>query len=61
MLVVSLVAVSGGRRLRRRRRRKQRRTSTSEWADGLCTAINDWTGSLTEATDSLRESPPWTA
>jgi uncharacterized protein YoxC len=56
MLVVSLVAVSlaagcGGDD------DGSSGTSTSEWADGLCTAINDWTGSLTEATDSLRESP----
>lgn len=28
--------------------------SATEWADGVCSAISDWTGSIQEATDSLR-------
>jgi len=31
--------------------------STAEWADQLCTAVNDWTGSLSAATDSLQGNP----
>lgn len=29
-------------------------TSATEWADGVCSAISDWTGSIKEATDSLQ-------
>lgn len=28
--------------------------SATEWADGVCSAISDWTGSINEATDSLK-------
>jgi hypothetical protein len=28
--------------------------SATEWADGVCSAISDWTGSIQEATDSLK-------
>jgi methyl-accepting chemotaxis protein len=30
-------------------------TPTSEWADGLCSAITTWTSSLTSITDSLKQ------
>jgi hypothetical protein len=30
--------------------------STADWADGVCSAINTWTGSLTSAADSLKDS-----
>ncbi|HEV2902956.1 MAG TPA: hypothetical protein VGW30_06810 [Gaiellaceae bacterium] len=31
--------------------------SASEWADDLCAALGDWTGSITEATESVTQEP----
>ena len=31
--------------------------SASEWADDLCTALGDWTGSITDATESVTQEP----
>lgn len=31
--------------------------SASEWADDLCTALGDWTGSITEAAESVTAEP----
>ena len=32
-------------------------TSPSEWANGVCSAINTWTGSVKSAGESLKDSP----